>query len=735
MSDFKENIRKKAWPWGGEGESQRGDYRDVETGVQSYDLLSPVKYTSTENQIPEYSTSEFAEGSIEDFDEMLRTEEISLGDMIKSLSSISVGIPSIALVGVNSAPIRERLGSGANIYSAYYEDSINKTAYDSVSMNGSPMFCRFPERINLFVVNAEDRSSESVIITLENIKSQLSVASSGVLIYNKNIKIKNTLKKIGFSVKSRKIGENNVYYLKANDLSNIALARIYRKGKDIASFLCDVAETPEKKRDGLQIFSSLKKQCGLLFPYKRATDVMFHMGSVSFPIDIIFIEKNGRIKKISNNIKPGSLEVFACSGTQNVLEVAGGTCNLLDIKEGDNLFLTYADSCRSEITRLADFSDKLSIEKIAYKNTNTTEPKLYKVANKSIVGTNRGRLPDSSGLYNTAWTKDNVVALDLDSISKSAGKVRLYASRAPDYEDRVYQSMLGDSMSVDLKDFVDVPAALIFSKQGLNKLSRYSYVNGLSCRSFDDNIKGIIKKASQAKYTDIVYVSRGRINKAATDAIFESFLKDRISISQRSKSMIVPTDFGTEQAYDASMQRYGAKELFATEILKQSGIPVPDKTKKTAKSTLKHIADAIDLSKKLSDNLERNLQAYESVKDKPEVISSSLGKYNQSCKRNSRIAKRMLLNVKSSIEHLNSIKDVSSTGEIIGSAAGSAKVCSDEIKKILDLTAQIESGPFFERLSEYTPKAVSALEDLALTMNRAKDYINSDILGILILTE
>ena len=85
------------------------------------------------------------------------------------------------------------------------------------------------------------------------------------------------------------------------------------------------------------------------------------------------------------------------------------------------------------------------------------------------------------------------------------------------------------------------------------------------------------------------------------------------------------------------------------------------------------------------NNLNKNLEAYNKISGNIDAIADSKGKYNQSCKRNSRLAKRMLLNIKSSIQILNEIRDIATTSEVIGSIAEAAKVSSESVKEIIDL--------------------------------------------------
>ena len=137
----------------------------------------------------------------------------------------------------------------------------------------------------------------------------------------------------------------------------------------------------------------------------------------------------------------------------------------------------------------------------------------------------------------------------------------------------------------------------------------------------------------------------------------------------------------------------------------------------------------------LIESLNKNVEAYEKVKDDFDIVSGSKGEYSQSCKRSSRKAKRLLINIKDGIKILNSIKDVSTTSEVISSVAESAKVMSESIKDVFDIISIIDTEGFVSELSDRSGKAETTLEDLKTTLERAKEYITSNILGIVILVE
>lgn len=89
------------------------------------------------------------------------------------------------------------------------------------------------------------------------------------------------------------------------------------------TFSCRVASTPQEHATGLQGSAPLAPDEGMLFVFDRPRYAAFHMGTVDFPIDIMFIEK-GRVARVVRNASPGSTESWAHSPTDMVLEVKAG---------------------------------------------------------------------------------------------------------------------------------------------------------------------------------------------------------------------------------------------------------------------------------------------------------------------------------------------------------------------------------------------------------------------------
>jgi uncharacterized membrane protein (UPF0127 family) len=102
-----------------------------------------------------------------------------------------------------------------------------------------------------------------------------------------------------------------------------------------ATIGCEVVVDDVEQQVGLQKYSSLPQDDGMLFPYEPPRNVTFHMGSVAFPIDVIFVGPHGRIAAIEENCEPGVEQHWSHGRTSAVIEVNGGWCAARDIVQGD----------------------------------------------------------------------------------------------------------------------------------------------------------------------------------------------------------------------------------------------------------------------------------------------------------------------------------------------------------------------------------------------------------------
>ena len=104
------------------------------------------------------------------------------------------------------------------------------------------------------------------------------------------------------------------------------------------NFLVEVAKTEEEKKIGLMFRKTLAKNAGMLFLFKREALRLMWMKNTFIPLDILFIDKNGVIKRVVKRTIPHSLATISSrQSVLAVLEIKGGITSSLEIKRGDRI--------------------------------------------------------------------------------------------------------------------------------------------------------------------------------------------------------------------------------------------------------------------------------------------------------------------------------------------------------------------------------------------------------------
>lgn len=115
--------------------------------------------------------------------------------------------------------------------------------------------------------------------------------------------------------------------------------------------LCDVAQTSQEQARGLQGREPLAADEGMLFPFTPPRAATFHMGSVAFPIDIVFADAAGRVGRIVHQAEPGSRARWTHPASSAVVELQGGACAREGIDIGQ-LVRVYASRHQAQVYNL-----------------------------------------------------------------------------------------------------------------------------------------------------------------------------------------------------------------------------------------------------------------------------------------------------------------------------------------------------------------------------------------------
>ena len=126
-------------------------------------------------------------------------------------------------------------------------------------------------------------------------------------------------------------------YVGATWADNASLAvETANGGKHV--FTVELATTREQQATGLMFRRDLAPGHGMLFVYPGTSPVAMWMKNTFIPLDMLFIDTQGRITHIVERTVPESTELIGSKGpVKAVLEVRGGTASRLGIKVGDRV--------------------------------------------------------------------------------------------------------------------------------------------------------------------------------------------------------------------------------------------------------------------------------------------------------------------------------------------------------------------------------------------------------------
>jgi uncharacterized membrane protein (UPF0127 family) len=104
------------------------------------------------------------------------------------------------------------------------------------------------------------------------------------------------------------------------------------------TFTVETATTREQRDRGLMFRTHLTERHGMLFDFGQDQEVRMWMKDTLIPLDMIFIEADGRIHRIERDAKPGSLDLISSDGpVRSVLELNAGSAGRYGIEPGDRI--------------------------------------------------------------------------------------------------------------------------------------------------------------------------------------------------------------------------------------------------------------------------------------------------------------------------------------------------------------------------------------------------------------
>jgi uncharacterized protein len=110
-----------------------------------------------------------------------------------------------------------------------------------------------------------------------------------------------------------------------------------KEGREL-TFQVEVADTPTKRELGLQYRRDLAADRGMIFLFPTESEHTFWMKNTPIPLDMIFINSDGKIVGIVEQAVPFSLDSRAVpAASRFVLEINGGIAKRNGINIGDSI--------------------------------------------------------------------------------------------------------------------------------------------------------------------------------------------------------------------------------------------------------------------------------------------------------------------------------------------------------------------------------------------------------------
>ncbi|MEP0070597.1 DUF192 domain-containing protein [Pyruvatibacter sp.] len=106
----------------------------------------------------------------------------------------------------------------------------------------------------------------------------------------------------------------------------------------VHGFKVELANTEERRRTGLMFREDLALDAGMLFDFESPRVITMWMRNTPLPLDMIFIDPNGRIVSVAENTVPYSEAIVSSRYPASaVFEVNAGTAKRIGIKVGDRV--------------------------------------------------------------------------------------------------------------------------------------------------------------------------------------------------------------------------------------------------------------------------------------------------------------------------------------------------------------------------------------------------------------
>ncbi len=126
-----------------------------------------------------------------------------------------------------------------------------------------------------------------------------------------------------------------------------AFLKITKKDGSSVLLHVEIADDMQERAIGMMYRQGVPQNTGMLFVFQDNTERFFWMKNTFVSLDILFLDKRGRIHHIHKNAVPESLErIPSKRQSVGVLEIGAGEAERLGIQVGD--YIEYSDFFMTE---------------------------------------------------------------------------------------------------------------------------------------------------------------------------------------------------------------------------------------------------------------------------------------------------------------------------------------------------------------------------------------------------
>jgi hypothetical protein len=105
-----------------------------------------------------------------------------------------------------------------------------------------------------------------------------------------------------------------------------------------ARFTVEIADDPDERSQGLMFRETMPRGAGMLFVYETPQRVAFWMRNTLIPLDMLFIDAAGVVRRVHAEAVPGDeTSIPGPADTLAVLEINGGLAEAMGIGPGTEL--------------------------------------------------------------------------------------------------------------------------------------------------------------------------------------------------------------------------------------------------------------------------------------------------------------------------------------------------------------------------------------------------------------